>query len=123
MFWEYFLTGAVAGVRHIKNPISLARLVKDTTEHVLMVGQGAELFALNSGVTLIPTKDLIADVSQFKPENAVKRQKRSSLFDVGTVGAVAINSNGQISAATSTGGMSGKIYRFSSFFIYVLKPS
>jgi hypothetical protein len=48
-------------VRHIKNPISLARLVKDTTEHVLLVGQGAELFALNSGVTLIPTKDLIAD--------------------------------------------------------------
>ena len=46
--------GAVAGVRHIRNPIELARMVMDRTPHVLLTGEGAEEFALEQGVTLVP---------------------------------------------------------------------
>jgi beta-aspartyl-peptidase (threonine type) len=110
-FHFIFSTGAVGAVRHIKNPISLAKLVKDGSEHVLIVGHEAELFALNHGVRLVPTSDLIArwnDTYHVAEDFSVvvkdpPRDKR------GTVGAVAINSKGQIFAGTSTGGMSGKL--------------
>jgi beta-aspartyl-peptidase (threonine type) len=53
--------GAVGAVRHVKNPISLAKLVKDKSGYVFLVGYEAEMFALNNGVGLVPTSDLIAN--------------------------------------------------------------
>ncbi|XP_021955564.1 isoaspartyl peptidase/L-asparaginase isoform X2 [Folsomia candida] len=101
-------TGAVGAVRHIKNPITLARLVKDTSEHVFLVGYQAELFALNSNqMNLVPTSSLIANWTTSNEgwtSNHPRKQNRA-----GTVGAVAVNSRGQIFAGTSTGGLSGKM--------------
>lgn len=113
--------GAVAGVKHIKNPINAARIVMDSTRHVMMTGQGAEDFVLKYGVEMV-------DVSYFDTkkrfrqlERAQKKEKvqldhsalNVELIDdhkYGTVGAVAIDHHGNIAAATSTGGMTNKKY-------------
>lgn len=114
--------GAVAGVKHIKNPINAARIVMDSTRHVMMAGQGAEDFAKLYGIEMV-------DVSYFdtekRYEQLLKAQEREKvvldhtsmntdeLIDdhkYGTVGAVAIDKNGNIAAATSTGGMTNKKY-------------
>jgi len=55
----YFNLGAVGALRHVKNPIMVARLVKDESRHVFLVGEAAELFAKSQGIILIPTDDLI----------------------------------------------------------------
>ena len=105
--------GAVAGVRHIKNPIELARMVMERTPHVLLSGEGAEEFALEQGVTLVPGSYFYTERRWKQLEEAQKAERTASLQDedigyFGTVGAVARDKNGNLAAATSTGGMTNK---------------
>ena len=103
--------GAVASIKKVKNPIKLARKVLEETQHVLLVGEGAESFAESIG-------EVIVEPSYFYSEKNLKRlRKLKSKFaenhsiqdKIGTVGAVAIDKEGNISAATSTGGMTNKM--------------
>jgi len=95
--------GAVASVSTIKNPIKLARYVMEKTEHVLIVGQGAEKVAIKGGLEVV-------DPSYFYSKEKLDRVRRQKTKDeLSTVGAVAIDKDGNISAATSTGGRSNKL--------------
>ena len=103
--------GAVGGVTTVKNPISLARLVMTETRHVLLVDHGADQFAK----TLKHPKIEIVDPSYFKIPAQVKRLERvrekerlSDAEKMGTVGCVALDVHGNISAGTSTGGLVNK---------------
>jgi L-asparaginase / beta-aspartyl-peptidase len=98
--------GAIAGVKHVKNPIELARAVMEKSPHVMLAGEGAEEFALEQELTMVPN-------SYFRTEARVKQleraQKQPQTTDSrGTVGAVARDRNGNLAAATSTGGMTNK---------------
>jgi len=104
--------GAVAGVRHIRNPIDLARMVMERTPHVLLTGEGAEEFALEQGVQLVPGSYFYTERRWKQLEEARREDKLASADeDIGffsTVGAVARDRNGNLAAATSTGGMTNK---------------
>jgi L-asparaginase / beta-aspartyl-peptidase len=112
--------GAIAGVRRIKNPILLARLVFDKSEHILFCGEGAEKFAVENGMTLVDDPKYFWTEHRWKQlQKALEREKReakaSARLDhsddrekTGTVGAVALDQHGQLAAATSTGGMTNK---------------
>lgn len=93
--------GAVAGVRTVKNPISLARGVMENTPHVLLVSEGAEEFAGQEGVERVPN-------SYFStPERRAQWEKRNQ-YSKGTVGCVVRDKQGRLAAATSTGGLTNK---------------
>jgi len=99
--------GAVACVRHVKNPVDLARRVMEKSRHVLLVGAGAEEFALEENVPLVP------NIYFRTPERLRQLQARLEGFpdpspEGGTVGAVARDARGDLAAATSTGGMALK---------------
>jgi beta-aspartyl-peptidase (threonine type) len=96
--------GAVAGVKHIKNPILAARMVMEKTEHVLLVGQGAEEMAITKGLELV-------DSSYFFTESRWNSYliAKDKFEKHGTVGAVALDQFGNLAAATSTGGMTYKM--------------
>jgi len=105
--------GAVCGVTHVKNPIELARNVMEHSDFVMLNGAGAEEFALSQGVRLVPRSYF------FTPERwaQLERIRRGdeglsalTISHVGTVGAVALDAEGRLAAATSTGGMTGKRY-------------
>jgi beta-aspartyl-peptidase (threonine type) len=102
--------GAVASVRHVRNPIELARRVMEKSRHVLLVSAGAEEFALEEGFELV-ANDYFRTADR-KSQLESERQGRavSDLFPgtQGTVGAVALDRNGNLAAATSTGGMTNK---------------
>jgi beta-aspartyl-peptidase (threonine type) len=104
--------GAVASVRHVKNPIELARLVMEKSPHVLLVAGGAEEFALEQGVTLVPRGYFRTETRMRELEEA--RAARGALGRPGppgasgTVGAVALDRAGHLAAATSTGGLTDK---------------
>ncbi len=107
--------GAVAGVKHIRNPIELARMVMERTPHVLLSGEGAEEFALEQGVTLVPGSYFYTERRWKQLEEAQKIEKNERVASAdedigyfGTVGAVARDKNGNLAAATSTGGMTNK---------------
>ena len=104
--------GAVAGVRHIKNPIELARMVMDRSPHVLLTGEGAEEFALEQGVKLVPGSYFYTERRWQQLEEAKRDDKLASADeDIGffsTVGAVARDRQGNLAAATSTGGLTNK---------------
>jgi beta-aspartyl-peptidase (threonine type) len=103
--------GAVCGVTHIKNPIELARAVMEHSEYVMLSGAGAEEFASSRGFTMVPR-------SYFHTPERWRQLERIRSGDVGlsaltishvgTVGAVALDCDGRLAAATSTGGMTGK---------------
>jgi L-asparaginase / beta-aspartyl-peptidase len=104
--------GAVAAVRHVKNPIELARLVMDKSPHVMLVGQGAEEFALEQGVVLVPASYFVVprrvqELAEAK-RAAAARAKAPPVRGTGTVGAVALDRGGNLAAATSTGGLTNK---------------
>lgn len=106
--------GAVAAVRHIKNPIDLARLVMEKSPHVLLVAGGAEDFALEHGVTLVPRSYFRVEQRVRELEDARSRPARAALDlaagnSMGTVGAVALDRAGNLAAATSTGGITNKL--------------
>ena len=98
--------GAVAGVKHIKNPITLARLVMEKSPHVMLAGDGAEAFAKEQGMTLVPqsyfyTERRARELERIKAAEAKQRAH-------GTVGAVALDQQGRLAAGTSTGGTANK---------------
>lgn len=106
-------SGGVASLKHIKNPITLARFVMEHSPHVLMFGEGAERFANEFGLEKV-------DNSYFKTEkrieeyNKEKNKDKTSLSaeakKFGTVGCAALDKEGNLAAGTSTGGMMGKKY-------------
>ncbi|MBV8782917.1 MAG: isoaspartyl peptidase/L-asparaginase, partial [Gammaproteobacteria bacterium] len=98
--------GAVAAVRHVKNPIELARLVMQHSPHVLLVGDGAEDFALEQGVLLVPRGYFRTRARQAELEEA--KRTAAATPGGGTVGAVALDRAGNLAAGTSTGGLSNK---------------
>ena len=102
--------GAVACVRNVKNPIELARRVMEATRHVLLVGAGAEEFAAEEGFTPVPNTYFQTEERRQQLEATQKGLCTSELVGSpqGTVGAVALDSNGNLAAATSTGGMTNK---------------
>jgi len=93
--------GAVAGVKHIKNPINLARLVMEKSPHVMMIGDGAEEFAKQNNYELVDNKYFITEErrQQYLKIKEAQDQKH------GTVGCVALDKTGNLAAGTSTGGM------------------
>lgn len=114
--------GAVAGVRNIRNPVALACEVMQYSDHVFLSGDGAQDFAIRQGIPLEPDEYFF---SQFRYDqwkairdsdnyaldhsaDAVEELMRDKKF--GTVGAVACDAQGNIAAATSTGGMTNKKY-------------
>jgi beta-aspartyl-peptidase (threonine type) len=114
--------GAVAGVRHVKNPIELARLVMEKSPHVLLVAGGAEEFALEQGVALVPRSYFRVEwrVRELEEEQRAQDAKRkgaastagpaaAAANSMGTVGAVALDRAGNLAAATSTGGLTDKM--------------
>ncbi len=111
--------GAVASVKHIKNPISLARMVMEKSPHVMMDGAGAETFAKQNGVELVDAKYFYTEERWQALQRVKDAEKKAgggagksfiiSDRDLhGTVGAVALDQAGNIAAATSTGGLTNK---------------
>jgi beta-aspartyl-peptidase (threonine type) len=102
--------GAVTGLRHVRSPIVLARLVMEKSPHVMLAGTGAEEFALEHGLEPVANQYFVTERRQ-RELAAVLGSKtipdgHESLM--GTVGAVALDESGDLAAATSTGGMTGK---------------
>ncbi|MBS1608360.1 MAG: isoaspartyl peptidase/L-asparaginase [Bacteroidetes bacterium] len=114
--------GAVAGVRNVRNPIELAMEVMQHSNHVFLSGKGANDFAIRQGIKLEPDEYFFSQFryDQWKlvrdSDNYLLDHTRQEMEDLmrnrkfGTVGAVACDSNGNIAAATSTGGMTNKKY-------------
>jgi L-asparaginase / beta-aspartyl-peptidase len=113
--------GAVAGVRHVKNPIELARLVMEKSPHVLLIAEGAEDFALEQGVVLVPRSYFRTEAREQQLEEARRAERTrpagtpttqagvaATENSMGTVGAVALDRAGNLAAATSTGGLTNK---------------
>lgn len=111
--------GAVASVKHVRSPIALARLVMEESPHVMLVGQGAEAFARDQGLEPVPneyfrTQRRLEQVRRLKAREdatgSVSQPEHPDDADPkhGTVGAVALDRDGNLAAATSTGGMSNK---------------
>jgi beta-aspartyl-peptidase (threonine type) len=105
--------GAVCGLRHIRNPIQLARAVMEKSPHVMLVGEGAEDFARNQGLELVSNEYFRTPVRQMQLHRLLQgsAEKENDLLAhgaTGTVGAVALDAHGNVAAATSTGGMTGK---------------
>ena len=104
--------GAVAGVRHVRNPVELARLVMEKSPHVLLVAEGAEEFALEQGMVLVPrgyfrTEARVRELDEARQTEALQL-KAAAPGATGTVGAVALDRAGHLAAATSTGGLTNK---------------
>jgi beta-aspartyl-peptidase (threonine type) len=105
--------GAVCGVTHIRNPIELARTVMEHSDYVMLSGAGAEEFALSRGFALVPrsyfyTPERWRQLERIRGGDA--GLSALTISHVGTVGAVALDGDGRLAAATSTGGMTGKRY-------------
>ncbi|WP_394158353.1 isoaspartyl peptidase/L-asparaginase family protein [Vibrio campbellii] len=109
--------GAVAGVRHIRNPIELARDVMQNSNHVLLMGEGAEKFAFEQGHEYTEQDYFFTD----RRYEQLLSMREKGLFALsesrypddrkhGTVGAVALDQQGNLAAATSTGGVTNKKY-------------
>ncbi len=103
--------GAVARLTKVKNPISLARTVMEKSKHVMMVGDGAEIFAEQNGFEFVDKKYFFTERRWQSLQRAKANERKEKNEDKhGTVGCVALDKNGNISAATSTGGMTNKKY-------------
>jgi len=94
--------GAVAAVRRIRNPILAARAVMEASRHVLLAGDGAERFARKQGLKLEPPE-------YFHTERRLAALRKNRQNYHGTVGAAALDADGNLAAATSTGGYTGKL--------------
>jgi len=106
--------GAIGSVTNIKNPIKAARAVMTQSPHVMMVGKGAETFAAQVGLEIVDPSYFFTESRMKNLERAKEREKAKEKQDAatrhGTVGAVALDSKGNIAAGTSTGGMTNKRY-------------
>lgn len=110
--------GAVAGVDRIKNPIAAARLVMEKSEHVLLIGPGAELFARTHGLAEVSPlyfwterrwKELLDHRARERKAKESARGVTEERTHFGTVGAVALDRAGNLAAGTSTGGIAYKL--------------
>ncbi|MEO7919751.1 MAG: isoaspartyl peptidase/L-asparaginase, partial [Thermoanaerobaculia bacterium] len=111
--------GAVAGVTVVRNPISAARAVMEKSEHVMLTGRGADLFATSVGLEIVDPQyfwterrwkalqDELLKEKGKKPQAALEAAEEKKF---GTVGAVALDRNGNLAAGTSTGGVTNKRY-------------
>ncbi|MCP3139145.1 isoaspartyl peptidase/L-asparaginase family protein [Pyxidicoccus xibeiensis] len=125
------MAGSVAGLRHVRNPIDLARRVMEQSPHVMMIGEGAETFAKAQGLELVDPKYFYTEERWQGLQRALEKERQqqqaappgqptSSLpaghdpitgdHKFGTVGAVALDQAGNLAAGTSTGGMTNKRY-------------
>ncbi len=98
--------GAVAGIKDVKNPILLAAQVMQNSPHVFLIGEGASHFAKEMGLEMVEnsyfsTPDRLKQYNKYKVDSIQGKP-------MGTVGCVALDKDGNLAAATSTGGMSGK---------------
>jgi beta-aspartyl-peptidase (threonine type) len=113
--------GAVAGLTRIKNPISAARAVMEQSEHVMLVGDGADRFAISKGLTEVSpvyfwTEERWKQLQRaLEKEKAAPKQGKTGQAQAlpadrhfGTVGAVALDRHGNLAAGTSTGGLTNK---------------
>ncbi|MFU0448263.1 beta-aspartyl-peptidase [Pseudocitrobacter faecalis] len=109
--------GAVAGVKHLRNPVLAARQVLENSPHVLLIGDGAETFAQQQGIELVnnnifSTPDRFQQLQEAKSQRSIRLDHDAPLDErtkMGTVGAVALDKHGNLAAATSTGGMTNKL--------------
>lgn len=106
--------GAVAAVQRIRNPVAAARVVMEKTSHVLLAGRAAERFAQTTGLALAPpdyfrTPDRMQALERVRRETTRARRGASAAELHGTVGAVALDCQGHLAAATSTGGYTNKM--------------
>lgn len=108
--------GAIAAVRGVKNPVRLARMVMEKSRHVMLIADGAMEFAREQNTPTMPDDYFLTEERRLQWENAVAENAvvldHSSLVSkkLGTVGAVAIDTIGNLAAATSTGGLVNKKY-------------
>ena len=112
--------GAAAGLHRVKNPILLARAIMDKSKHVMMVGDGAEMFAKEQGIALVDPSYFRTEKRWQQLQNALKEEQQAQASHTpqdlpgkayfGTVGALALDAKGQLAAGTSTGGMTNKRY-------------
>ncbi|MFT5774539.1 isoaspartyl peptidase/L-asparaginase family protein [Hyphomonas sp.] len=100
--------GSVAGVMHVKNPILAARAVMDKSEHVMFAGAGADAFAESQGLDMVDNTYFDTEHRRISLEKVLERRARTAAERHGTVGAVAIDNQGNLAAATTTGGMTAK---------------
>lgn len=96
--------GAVTGVRTVKNPIRLARLVMEESPHVLLAGEGAQQFGAEHDIDFV-SEDYFYTQRRWE---SLQRAKQRAADKHGTVGAVALDQDGNLAAGTSTGGMTNK---------------
>ena len=104
--------GAAAGLKRIRNPIRLARLILENCPHMMLVAEGAERFAVEQGLPLCAPEDLVAETERdawLKCRNSKHAAAHHRGHEQGTVGAVAIDQQGRLFAATSTGGTCCKL--------------
>jgi beta-aspartyl-peptidase (threonine type) len=97
--------GAVAGVRNVKNPISLAIRVMNNSPHVMLSGIGATEFAKEQGLEIVDSSYFYTDRRWNDLQKAIEKEKENKF---GTVGCVALDTHGNLAAGTSTGGMTNK---------------
>lgn len=105
--------GAVSGISHVKNPVKLAYTIMQKSDHVLLCGQGAEQFAKANGLEFEDDAYFYNSFRYQQWQEALKEdrvQLDHTEKKFGTVGAVALDINGNLAAATSTGGMTNKKY-------------
>ena len=101
--------GAIAGVRHVRNPVLLARAVMERSPHVMLAGEGAEAFAREQGVARVDPEYFDTETRWRQLQEALRNGEKGERVDhFGTVGAVALDAQGRLAAATSTGGMTDK---------------
>lgn len=117
--------GAVSGVKTVKSPILLAKKIMDESVHVMLSGEGAERFAAEQGLPLVKNSYFNTEhryQSLLKAKERIKKTEQEikdfraahdalpAHYKMGTVGAVALDKQGNIAAGTSTGGMTAKRY-------------
>jgi len=109
MYGKDLNAGAVAGVKDIKNPISAARKVMEESEHVLLSGKGASKFAKLQGLEIVDSNYFFNQKRWDYLQKILHKEIKMKQSDKhGTVGCVALDVNGNITAGTSTGGMTNK---------------
>ena len=112
---ESLNAGAIAGSSYIKNPISAAIAVMEMSPHVLLSSKGADDFAIEKGIDTVANSYFITErrlksLRRLKDKNVSFKDPFIKDSKYGTVGSVAIDINGNISAGTSTGGTTNKIW-------------